>query len=217
MSSAAVTTSFIATGAALRPLLPRHREERAHDARAALGGGADLQRRGARGGVALLLEQHGTRDDDRQRIVELVRHAGQQRSERGQLLALVERLALPREFVRGALPLGDVARQREDAVLPADRDALDEDLVPAQLARSCCGRATRCTGSRRRRRAPSAPSPPPAYTGARRCRACPRRCRGTPLACSRRPRRPSELTSRMAPVSMSCTKIASSAASKIAR
>ena len=83
---------------ALGLLLARHGEERAHDARAALGRRADLRGGDLRCGVALLLEQHGARDDDRQRIVELVRNAGQQRAECGELLALVQGLALPRQL-----------------------------------------------------------------------------------------------------------------------
>ena len=82
--------------AAFGLLLPGHREKGSHDARAALGGGADLQRRSLRRRIALLLEQDRARHDDRKRIVELVRDAGQQRAERGELLALIQRFALPR-------------------------------------------------------------------------------------------------------------------------
>ena len=46
-------------------LLPRHAEKSTHDACAALGSGADLQRRGLCVRVALLLEQHRPRDDNR--------------------------------------------------------------------------------------------------------------------------------------------------------
>jgi len=83
----------------LRPLLARHREERAHDAGATLGRGTDLDRRRLRGRLSVLLEQHGARDDDRQRIVELVRDAREQRARRVEHEAVV-RVVRPREVLR---------------------------------------------------------------------------------------------------------------------
>ena len=59
-------------------LLPRHGEEGPHDARASLGGGADLERRDLGRRIPLLLQQHGPGHDDGERIVELVRDTGQQ-------------------------------------------------------------------------------------------------------------------------------------------
>ena len=130
MSSAAVTMSLIATGPRSGGCCRRHREERAHDARAALGGRADLHRRDLRRAVAPLFEQHGARHHDGERIVELVRDAGQQRAERRELLALVGRLALARELRGRALVLGDVARDRQHVrlALVLHRDAVHFEL-----------------------------------------------------------------------------------------
>jgi hypothetical protein len=74
----------------LRLLLPGHCEEGPHDARAALGAVRILSAADLRGGVSLLLEQHRARDDDRKRIVELVRDARKKRAQRRQLFALVQ-------------------------------------------------------------------------------------------------------------------------------
>src|SRR5262249_16225863 len=89
---------------------------------------------GLRGSVTLLLEQHRASNDDGQRIVELVRHAGEQRAERRELLALVQRFALPLELFGGALFPSDVAGDRQYAFAAADRRTLDRDLVPVQRA-----------------------------------------------------------------------------------
>jgi hypothetical protein len=76
-------------------LVAGHRQEGLDDAGAALSGGTNAQ-----GPVALAvagrqrLQQRRLAEHDRQRIVELVRDAGQQHAEGGQLLALVQRLAL---------------------------------------------------------------------------------------------------------------------------
>ena len=55
------------------------------------------------GGVVLgqLLEHAGIADDHRERIVQLVRDAGQQRAQCRQLLALVQGLALPLDLGLG--------------------------------------------------------------------------------------------------------------------
>ena len=84
-------------------LLPSHGEEGSHDARAALGGGANLQRRGLGRRVPLFLEQYRPGHDDGKRIVELMGDTGQQRTERGKLFALIQRFALSRQLFRGAL------------------------------------------------------------------------------------------------------------------
>src|SRR5206468_3410385 len=62
----------------LRLLLTSHCEERAHDARATLGGRANLDRGALRGRVALLLEKDRAGYHDRQRIVELVGDTGKE-------------------------------------------------------------------------------------------------------------------------------------------
>ena len=75
--------------AALGRAVARERQEVLHDSRTALGRGVDLV--GARlvrrlGGA--LLQQHHLPHDDGERVVELVRHAGEQRAHRRDLLAL---------------------------------------------------------------------------------------------------------------------------------
>ena len=66
---------------ALRRPRARHGEEGAHDPRAALGGGMDLLGpRRHRRVAADLLQHRGIADHHRQRVVELVRHAGEQRA-----------------------------------------------------------------------------------------------------------------------------------------
>ena len=102
---------------------PRHGEEGPHDAGAALGGGVDLldPRRHRR--VGRHLAQHrGIADDDRERVVELVRHAGEQRPERRQLLALVQRLARARHLRLGGAQRGQVDRARHDRRLALEQD-----------------------------------------------------------------------------------------------
>ena len=90
-------------------LLPSHGEEGSHDARAALGGGANLQRRGLGRRVALFLEQYRPGHNDRKRIVEFMGDPGQQRTERGKFFTLVQRFALSRQLFRGALLFRNVA------------------------------------------------------------------------------------------------------------
>ena len=96
----------------------------------------DLGRR-----VALLLEQHGARDDHRQRVVELVRDAGQQRAERGQLLALVRATRAARASSLGerffsVMSRAIVSTCGSSAVL--HRDAVELD---ASAASRPCGSA----------------------------------------------------------------------------
>ncbi len=56
--------------------------------------------------------------------------AGQQRAERGELLALIQGFALSRELARGPLPFGDVARDRQHVrlALIVHRDAVHFEL-----------------------------------------------------------------------------------------
>ena len=49
----------------------------------------------------------------RKGVVQFVGHTGQQRAERGELLALVQQFALPHQLFRGTLLLGDVASDGE--------------------------------------------------------------------------------------------------------
>ena len=118
----------------LRRALPRHVQERAHDAAAALGGLADalrvaLQRRA----LGLLLEQAGAAHHDGQRVVQLVRHAGQQAAHRGELLALAQRVALALDLAGALDALGDVAHRGgvvHDAVeLGAEQHHLHRELA----------------------------------------------------------------------------------------
>jgi hypothetical protein len=57
----------------------------------------------------LLLQHHRTRDHHGQRIVELMRYTGEQRPQSAELLALIQRVALPRKLGGSPLGLGDVA------------------------------------------------------------------------------------------------------------
>lgn len=75
--------------AALGLLLTRHCEERAHDPRAALGGRADFHRRVLRARPALFFQHDCTRHHNGKRVVQFMGDTGQQRTQRGQLLALV--------------------------------------------------------------------------------------------------------------------------------
>ena len=121
--------------AALRRLAARHVQEGAHDAAAALGGLADAPRVVLQLGcaVALLLEQPGAAHHDRQRVVQLVGHAGQQAAHRAELLALAQRLALALDLLGGGAALGQVGQRRGEVRLGADRGApqhhLDRDLA----------------------------------------------------------------------------------------
>ena len=134
---------------ALAGLAARHRQEGAHDARAPVGGGADLERaladRAVRGEI---LEQAGVADHHRERVVELVGDAGEQRAERAHLLVLVQDLALPGEFGLDPLALGQVDQRGDHGVLALEGDqprgercpefgpvgAAQADLDPVQAA-----------------------------------------------------------------------------------
>src|SRR5205085_1444982 len=83
---------------AFRLLLTRHREERAYDSRAPLGRGANLERGALRGRVALFLEQYRARHDDGKRVIELMRNTREERTERRELLPLMQRVVLALQF-----------------------------------------------------------------------------------------------------------------------
>ena len=61
-------------------------------------------------------------DDHRERVVELVRHARQQRAERAQLLVLTENLPLPLELRLDPLGLGQIDHRRDHRILAFERD-----------------------------------------------------------------------------------------------
>ena len=82
------------------------------------------------GSVADLAQHRGIADHHRQRVVELVRDAGEQRPERGQLLALVQRLARARRLGLGGAQRGQVDRGGHDRRL-----ALEQDLPRGQRHR----------------------------------------------------------------------------------
>jgi hypothetical protein len=118
-SSAPAITGPQVDAAALRGFLARHGEERLHDARAALGGGVHPLGAGPRGRVrGRVAQQLGVAGDHREGVVELVGHAGEQRAERGELLALVERLALARDLGLGDLQRGEVEQAGHRAGSP---------------------------------------------------------------------------------------------------
>src|SRR3546814_8129030 len=105
-------------GAPLRRALARHREEGLHDPRAAVGGVADL------GGTlddawiaGSLLHELGVADHHRERVVQLVRHPGQQRAEGAQLLALIKRVALARHLLLCGALLSQVMGGGDDHLL----------------------------------------------------------------------------------------------------
>ena len=113
-------------------LLACHREEGLHDPSAAIGGGVDafraLFRRGRVGGF---LEQRRLRDHDRERVVEFMRHAGQQRAHGGHLLGLMQLLALLVEFLLLGAGVGEVAQMRGE-----DPASAGVDLVDGQFDRN---------------------------------------------------------------------------------
>src|SRR6516225_2512332 len=70
--------------------------------------------------AAILLEQECLTDDDRQRVIELMRNAGQQRSERAHLFTLVEAVALTGDFKLGLLLLRQISDMRRKQCAPGD-------------------------------------------------------------------------------------------------
>ena len=144
MSSAADTTSLIATGPrsgrCCRAMARKVRTMRAQRSAAVRIFSAAV----CVAGVALLLEQHRARHDDRQRIVELVRDAGEQRTERGELFALVQRFALSRQLFGRALLFGDVAGDGQHMRLrPDTASGCRAPRVPARF-RPCAVRSPPC-------------------------------------------------------------------------
>ena len=81
-------------------LLSRHGEERSHDARTALRRSTDLERCGLGSRVPLFLEQYCSGHYDGKGIVELMRNAGQQRTQGSKLFTLMQRFALSGQLFR---------------------------------------------------------------------------------------------------------------------
>ena len=73
-----------------------------------------LERSPDHGIVHLVLEHDRPAHHDRQRVVQLMRHAGQQRAERSQALTQVRRLALAPDLGLRLLAFGNVAADRLD-------------------------------------------------------------------------------------------------------
>ena len=99
----------------LAGFLPGQGEEAPDDPGAALGGRPQPGQRVPDSRIFTpLLEHDGAPEHDRERIVQFMRHAGQERAERRQLLALVHRRALPVGFGLGLLPVADVEDEAGD-------------------------------------------------------------------------------------------------------
>ena len=89
-------------------------------------------------GLELGLGEHRRAPDhDRERIVELVGDARQQRAEGADLVGLMQRLALPGDLLLGPLHLGDVDEdhQREALLAAAERHARGGDHDVAAIQR----------------------------------------------------------------------------------
>jgi hypothetical protein len=82
--------------------------------------------------LALLFEQAGAAHHDRKRVVQLVRHAGQEAAHRAQLFALAQRLALALDLARRVVRLGHVDQrggvERGAAHVGAPQHHLDRKL-----------------------------------------------------------------------------------------
>ena len=117
--------------AVLLGLAAGHGEEGPDDARATVRRGADLDRALARLVVGCqLLEQAGVPDHHRERVVELVGDAGEQRAERAHLLVLMEDLALPLELGLDALGLGQVDDRGHHRLAALEGDQLGGEAPP---------------------------------------------------------------------------------------
>ena len=104
--------------------------------------------------VALLLEQAGAAHHDGQRVVQLVRHAGQQAAHRGELLALAQRLALALDLLRGGAALGQVGHRGGEV---RSRRRPRCATAPSRPGTRCRRRASRVISTRR----PSMRASPP--------------------------------------------------------
>src|SRR6516165_3673907 len=89
--------------------LARHRKKALDDAAATLCRSADPGSATGLLPAAILLEQQCLTDDDRQRVIELVCHPGQERSEGAHLFALVEPVTLASDLLCGLLLLRQIS------------------------------------------------------------------------------------------------------------
>ena len=134
MSRAAATTSAIDHRCALGLLAPGHREEGADDPGAALGRGANLLRRRLRRCPALLLEEHGARDDDDSGLLSSCATPASNEPSAASFSRWCSasrcRASSSTARLRSVMSRGD----RQNAIAAADGHALHEHLVPAQGA-----------------------------------------------------------------------------------
>src|SRR6516164_2222062 len=105
-----------------------HRKKALDDAAATLRRSPDSRGALRQLAAAILLEQQCLTDDDRQRVVELMRDPGQQRSERAHLFTLVEAVALAGDFTLRLLLLGQISDMRRKECTPGDLGRGDRQL-----------------------------------------------------------------------------------------
>ena len=79
-------------------------------------------------GVGAFLEQRRLRHEDRQRVVEFVRHPGEERAHRRQLFDLVDALLLALDLRSGLALEGQVMRICREDVAAVDDDVVDRDF-----------------------------------------------------------------------------------------
>ena len=132
--------------------LARERQELAHDLRRAFGFVEDDVDAAPRAVVERLLRQPlRPGEDRRQRVVELVRDAGDRLAERGHLLGLQQLLVEVARLVVQLLSLADVAHQRLEAQRRV-RCRAARRARSARASRACRRRAATAGGIRSRRR-----------------------------------------------------------------
>ena len=126
--------------AAFGLLLPRHGEERAHDARAALGGRADLQRRATCVAESPCSSSSTARATTTESgLLSSCATPASSEPSAASFSRWYKRLALPRQLLGGALLLGDVARDRQHVglALVLHRDAVHLELQRGAVAARC--------------------------------------------------------------------------------
>ena len=111
-----------------RRLLPHQGKKALDDARASLRRRMDLLRTLLDAAGRLRLEQACMRHHDGERIVELMRHAGEQRTHRRQFLRLMDSLALLGDLVVGVLYRRKIAQIGGKRYLARQVDAVDRYL-----------------------------------------------------------------------------------------
>ena len=124
-----------------------HAEEALDDAAAAFGGGAHFF--GARLGLRIggkFVQQRRLRDHHGQRVVELVRDAGEQRAHRRHLLVLVQLLALAVDLLLGPPALAQVADRAEEEAAVGDLHLGRGELDREHLAGGVLGHRLHAAG-----------------------------------------------------------------------